>query len=240
MENVLTLDDMKKIWAVMQDERGKNPYAYRSYLATWCPTNYDVWTSLSRAARYWDTDVSDVNNPNHGRKINVFEIGCGIGFGSFYWLAVDDNIQLTSIDGDSNIVSSKNMAFLKDIYPTNLRYEHIYSKDYEWEYDINRGQYDIVTIDSSVDTVHEDLKLAEKMDPKLIWIMNIDTAGGGATAHNAVASSLKDENFNYEWGNNIIYKTDMYYPDKDSPEKSGKRRVWTCNSALLQRKPEVE
>jgi len=79
MENTLTLDGMKKIWSVMQDERGKNPHAYRSYLATWCPTNYDVWTSLTRASRYWGTDISDPNNPNHGRQINVFEIGCGSG-----------------------------------------------------------------------------------------------------------------------------------------------------------------
>lgn len=235
METKISFKNLILYLEELESDDIKTPSINSSHSVAYHEDNYFLFQQMVKFARYLHSDMRDPDNPDHDREINILEIGSGIGLGTLHWLGCDEKTNVTSIDSDTSKHIVTNMSILKEWFVDRYEYEIVSSKDYNYVQDPRLGSYDIVVIDSAVETLHHDLFLAEKINPKLIWIMNSDTEGWTETGP-IIDDIITKDSYSYYYEHNLPYKIQKYLIDTENgktADDKGRLETWEVNSALI-------
>jgi len=235
MDNKINFKNLILYLEELETDEVKTPNINPTHSIAYHEDNYYLFEQIVKFCRYMYSDMEDPDNPDHDREINILEIGSGVGISTLHWLACDKKTNVTSIDLDTSPHIEKNMTQLKDWFLDRYQYEIVSSVDYNYILDPLLGSYDLVVIDGGVETLEHDLKLVEKIRPKLVWCMNSDTEGWMDTSP-ILDSLLPRDDYAYYYEHNLMLKIQKYLTDTENGKTGddiGVLETWEVNSSLL-------
>jgi len=201
MENVeIKFSDMEDLYRDLETESVKTPSVNRSWQTHFNNENYNMFYQMKHV-------LYNDNRREPSESIKILEIGTGAGFSSLFWLSVDSNLEVTTFDKTNKIFIESNMRKLESRFTHRFQYDTLSSLEYNPEDDPNYKKYDIVCIDGDIDTLEHDIKIAKKLEPNYIWVMNSDSVG-----HEETSKIISDhlEDLGYDYFHNLMYEITDY------------------------------